>query len=89
MLVAQVPFIGWTGSLPLLGQQLLRVLQDISGPTAQLIFRRTGQQFFLLDVPDRQQQQQMQMQPNMGRGTSSSTADLPVLLQMTQDCPDR
>eukprot|EP00879_Flechtneria_rotunda_P012727 GHRR01013291.1.p1 GENE.GHRR01013291.1~~GHRR01013291.1.p1 ORF type:complete len:777 (+),score=287.73 GHRR01013291.1:426-2756(+) len=117
--VAQVPFIGWTGGLPLLGQQLFRFLQGISGPTAAMLFKRTGQQFFLLDgkqmaqeqqstQPQQQQDRQSQLQASFSSAQSSrtsghngsdsdshcsayddSTAGLPVLLQMTQDCPDR
>lgn len=48
----QIPFIGWTGELPFLGQQLLRLLQVISAPTAAALFRRTGRQFFMLDGAD-------------------------------------
>ncbi|KAF6261528.1 putative serine esterase-domain-containing protein [Scenedesmus sp. NREL 46B-D3] len=94
--VAQVPFIGWTNELPLLGQQLFRFLQGISGPTAALLFRRTGQQFFMLDGKQQQQQQQLSAgsmtDVNSSNGISSSgssSSDLPVLLQLTQDCPDR
>jgi hypothetical protein len=91
LLLLQVPFIGWTTELPLLGQQLFSFLQGISGPTAALLFRRTGQQFFMLDG-------KQQQQPGAGSSTvstadnassSSSSGDLPVLLQLTQDCPDR
>jgi hypothetical protein len=106
----QVPFIGWSSALPLLGQPLYRLLADISGSTARLLFQRTGQQFFLLDgaAPDNAatagagglgggstaaaaagaaspcDQQQLG-----GADAASSTAQLPLLLQMTQDCPDR
>jgi hypothetical protein len=83
LLLLQVPFIGWTTELPLLGQQLFSFLQGISGPTAALIFRRTGQQFFMQD--GRQQQQAGPASSSDG----SSSGDLPVLLQLTQDCPDR
>ncbi|KAG2423781.1 hypothetical protein HXX76_015057 [Chlamydomonas incerta] len=42
--VAQVPFIGW---VPL--QPVQKVLQVLSVPTAEVLFRRTGRQFFLAD----------------------------------------
>jgi hypothetical protein len=105
-----VPFIGWTGDIPLLGQQLYRFLQSISGSTASLIFQRTGQQFFLLDgaLPspsatavgsDRATIAKAATAPAADRdsaaagtqvsSSSSSSHQLPLLLQMTQDCPDR
>jgi hypothetical protein len=103
----QVPFIGWTGDIPLLGQQLYRFLQNISGTTASLIFQRTGQQFFMLDSTttaaaagrsDRATAaraaaaaaaERMPAAAVAGGSSSSSTAQLPLLLQMSQDCPDR
>lgn len=115
----QVPFIGWTGDIPLLGQQLYRFLASISGSTASLIFQRTGQQFFLLDgaaadaagarvvtrgvASDRaafaraltaaDADRDAAAVATVGSGapdsSSSSTGQLPLLLQMTQDCPDR
>lgn len=39
----QVPFIGWAGPL------LTPVLQRLSVPTASILFKRTGLQFFLED----------------------------------------
>lgn len=38
-LVVQVPFIDWTGDIPLLGQQLYRFLQSISGSTVSPILK--------------------------------------------------
>lgn len=43
-----MPFIGWLGVLPPLSQ----VLSAASVPVASLLFKRTGQQFFLADVED-------------------------------------
>jgi len=98
----QVPFIGWTGDLPLLGQQLYRFLSNISGSTASIIFQRTGQQFFLMDGATAAAAAAAAAPPTTaaeqarGRGAEldgsiadSSTSHLPLLLQMTQDCPDR
>ncbi|GIL80454.1 hypothetical protein Vretifemale_9661, partial [Volvox reticuliferus] len=42
--LAQVPFIGWFSVRP-----VQRILQVLSVPTATLMFRRTGRQFFLAD----------------------------------------
>ncbi|GIL60273.1 hypothetical protein Vafri_14904 [Volvox africanus] len=42
--LAQVPFIGWISPRP-----VQRILQVLSVPTATLMFRRTGRQFFLAD----------------------------------------
>ncbi|KAF8063649.1 IPK2 [Scenedesmus sp. PABB004] len=77
--VAQVPFVGWTGGLPLLGGPLYRLLADIAGPTASLIFRATGRQFFMLDGTT----------TTTRGGADAGTARLPLLLQLTMDCPDR
>jgi hypothetical protein len=93
-LLPQVPFIGWTSELPLLGQQLFSFLQGISGATATLLFRRTGQQFFMEDGKQQQQALAASSSASLAggsssNGSSSSSGDLPVLLQLTQDCPDR
>jgi hypothetical protein len=89
-----VPFIGWTSELPLLGQQLFSFLQGISGATATLLFKRTGQQFFMQDGKQQQQALAANSSTSLAdagssNGSSSSSGDLPVLLQLTQDCPDR
>ncbi|GLC52657.1 hypothetical protein PLESTB_000654200 [Pleodorina starrii] len=42
--LAQVPFIGWVPVKP-----VQRMLQVLSIPTASLLFRRTGRQFFMAD----------------------------------------
>ncbi|GLI70839.1 hypothetical protein VaNZ11_015852, partial [Volvox africanus] len=42
--LAQVPFIGWISTRP-----VQHILQALSVPTATLMFRRTGRQFFLAD----------------------------------------
>jgi hypothetical protein len=76
---SQVPFIGWSSNLPLLGQQLYRLLSGISDSTASILFQRTGQQFFCVDAP---------AAASAAPGSSNS-ASLPLLLQLTQDCDDR
>ncbi|KAG2488152.1 hypothetical protein HYH03_013295 [Edaphochlamys debaryana] len=45
--LAQVPFIGWVAGAP----PVQKVLQVLSVPTAGLMFRRTGRQFFMADAP--------------------------------------
>lgn len=44
-LLQQVPFIGWLGKV----EPVAALLRAASVPTARLLFRRTGAQFFLAD----------------------------------------
>ncbi|KAK9829760.1 hypothetical protein WJX72_007706 [[Myrmecia] bisecta] len=52
---AQVPFIGWSGEVPLAGPGLQKMLQASAKPFASLVLRRTGGQFFLLDKENGQE----------------------------------
>ena len=50
----QVPFIGWTGGVPLAGHTMQRVLQSVAKPFVSTFMKRTGQQFFMHDTEGRQ-----------------------------------
>ena len=47
--MSAVPFIAWSGDLPLLGGTLRGLLSSIAHSTGAVLLRRTGEQFFLLD----------------------------------------
>ncbi|KAL3162411.1 hypothetical protein ABBQ32_010082 [Trebouxia sp. C0010 RCD-2024] len=47
---AQVPFIGWTGDMPLAGGLLQTLLQSAAKPFVSFFMKRTGQQFFMHDT---------------------------------------
>ena len=49
-LLFQVPFIGWTGNMPLAGSALQRLLQSATKPFVSTFMKRTGQQFFMHDT---------------------------------------
>lgn len=51
MMQPQVPFIGWLS----VASPVQRVFDFLSVPTAGLLFRRTGRQFFLADADESQQ----------------------------------
>lgn len=53
-LLLQVPFIGWTGDLPLAGAALQRLLQSAAKPFVSTFMKRTGQQFFMHDTANGQ-----------------------------------
>lgn len=53
-LLLQVPFIGWTGSMPLAGNALQRLLQSAAKPFVSTFMKRTGQQFFMHDTDNGQ-----------------------------------
>lgn len=46
----QVPFIGWTGDMPLAGGFLQSLLQSAAKPFVSFFMKRTGQQFFMHDA---------------------------------------
>jgi hypothetical protein len=48
----QVPFIGWTGDLPLAGLGLYKAVSAMAEPFASFFMSETGRQFFLLDGKD-------------------------------------
>ncbi|KAI8469034.1 MAG: putative serine esterase-domain-containing protein [Monoraphidium minutum] len=90
--VSAVPFIMWSGGLPLLGGPLRGLLQSIAHATGAALLRRTGEQFFLLDGG-----------PGGGGGGAGgggggdgpgpafgiAEGDPPLLFQMTQDVPSK
>ncbi len=47
--LAQVPFIGWSAAIPLIGGPVAQLLQRASVPVASALLGRTGAQFFLAD----------------------------------------
>ena len=47
--VSALPFITWSGDVPLLGRPLQGLLQGIAHATGALLLARTGEQFFMLD----------------------------------------
>lgn len=49
---AQVPFIGWTADVPVVGGAATKVLQYCTNSFASVVMRKTGEQFFLLDGKD-------------------------------------
>ena len=51
----QVPFIGWTGDVPLAGHIMQRVLQSVAKPFVAAFMKRTGQQFFMHDTEEGRQ----------------------------------
>lgn len=53
-LLLQVPFIGWTGNMPLAGNALQRLLQSAAKPFVSTFMKRTGQQFFMHDTDNGQ-----------------------------------
>ena len=53
-LLLQVPFIGWTGNMPLAGNALQRLLQSAAKPFVSTFMKRTGQQFFMRDTDNGQ-----------------------------------
>lgn len=52
---AQVPFIGWTGGVPVAGHSMQRLLQSVAKPFVATFMKRTGQQFFMHDTDEDQQ----------------------------------
>ena len=50
ILLPQVPFIGWTGDMPLAGNSIQRLLQSAAKPFISTFMKRTGQQFFMHDT---------------------------------------
>ena len=47
--MVQVPFIGWTGEVPMAGRSVQRLLQAAAKPFVSTFMRRTGRQFFMQD----------------------------------------
>ncbi len=45
----QLPFIGWTGDIPLAGPAIQKALQAAARPFVNVFLARTGSQFFLED----------------------------------------
>ncbi|KIZ05254.1 hypothetical protein MNEG_2703 [Monoraphidium neglectum] len=93
--VSAVPFITWSGGLPLLGDQIRGLLQGIAHATGAALLRRTGEHFFLLDgggaadsaapVPEAAPEKGRQRQTAFG----TADADQPLLYQMTEDVPSK
>ncbi|KAL0039127.1 hypothetical protein WJX77_008695 [Trebouxia sp. C0004] len=52
---AQVPFIGWTGEVPVVGHSIQRLLQSVAKPFVATFMKRTGQQFFMHDTEEHRQ----------------------------------
>ncbi|KAL0047250.1 hypothetical protein WJX82_010803 [Trebouxia sp. C0006] len=52
---AQVPFIGWTGEVPVAGHSMQRLLQSVAKPFVATFMKRTGQQFFMHDTEEDRQ----------------------------------
>ncbi|KAL0029171.1 hypothetical protein WJX79_000097 [Trebouxia sp. C0005] len=52
---AQVPFIGWTGEVPVAGHSIQRLLQSVAKPFVATFMKRTGQQFFMHDTEEDRQ----------------------------------
>lgn len=50
----QVPFIGWTGDIPLAGSSLQKLLQSAAKPFVSVFMKRTGCQFFMHDTEEGQ-----------------------------------
>ena len=50
ILLLQVPFIGWTGDMPLAGNSIQKLLQSAAKPFVSAFMKRTGQQFFMHDT---------------------------------------
>ena len=48
----QVPFIGWTAAVPVVGSTINRALQSIAKPVASTFLLNSGKQFFLEDATD-------------------------------------
>jgi hypothetical protein len=86
--VSAVPFITWSGGLPLLGDQIRGLLQGIAHATGAALLRRTGEHFFLLDgggaadsaapVPEAAPEKGRQRQTAFG----TADADQPLLYQV-------
>ena len=72
--LAQVPFIGWSAGIPLVGGPVAQLLQRVSVPVASAFLGRTGAQFFLADAAG---------------GAGGGAAAQPLLVQMTRDVPER
>ena len=53
-LLLQVPFIGWTGDMPLAGNSIQKLLQAAARPFVSTFMKRTGQQFLMHDREDGQ-----------------------------------
>ncbi len=51
----QVPFIGWTGEVPVAGHSIQRLLQSVAKPFVATFMKRTGQQFFMHDTEEDRQ----------------------------------
>eukprot|EP00891_Asterochloris_glomerata_P004532 jgi/Astpho2/4532/Aster-00121 len=49
---AQVPFIGWTAAVPVVGSTINWALQSIAKPVASTFLLNSGKQFFLEDATD-------------------------------------
>jgi hypothetical protein len=73
--LAQVPFIGWSAGIPLIGGPVSLLMRIVSVPVASALLGRTGEQFFLADG-------------GVG-GAGGRMQAQPLLVQMTSDVPER
>ncbi len=93
--VPAVPFIRWSGDVPLVGASLLGLLEGISHAASKVLLARTGEQFFMLDGSGGREGkgggngQADGALTDEGAAFGVGAGDQPLLFQMTGDVPDK